>query len=89
MKINKLAVASFIVGVIMPFTPLLAHAQEVTLDATTAANVNAAAKSIPDTGISFIMANVQNSLPFILTMVGIGLAIYIVSKLLHKGKGHL
>lgn len=64
-------------------------AQAVTIDPTQSANINAAVGSIPTTASSFVLVNLQNAMPFILLLLGIGVAYFVITWGIHKAKGHL
>lgn len=68
--------AAVVVATVAPLALVgTAHAQEVTLDATQAANINGAVKSLPDAGIQFVFSTLQNALPYIVVVFAIFIAL--------------
>ena len=72
-------------GAIAAFlTPVLAHAQAVTIDPTDAANLNAAVGSIPTAAKGEVFAIFPVVMPYILLIITLTVAFFLVKSFMRK-----
>ena len=66
--------------------PLLAHAQQITLAPTDQANITGAVSSLPNTAYQEVLPILEASLPYVLFIVALGVAFFIVRKVMHHAR---